>query len=264
MKRRGPKKKHWSDLAKTTAWYNRVQWVKNCSDYELDNKYAYKPGFSQKDAEGEKSRIFEGIRKEGRIPRAYKSGGRKLEEIVEAVSKTEGLDDTYDLFYADIWNLLKKRIFTSTEVKSSIDGYLTEFKLERVNPGKSTTLTNLIRIYGTKSVFDRCIRVSLYEKSSLQTLPLLWLIYIQAISPHLAFVREVTELLIDEKIDNLFRYYFHENQYQLFYPKAINQLINTKLDTSEIDESGYGWDIEVAAAWPILPRDYDNFEKLFT
>ena len=108
-KTRGPKRKHWSDLARIIAWYNRIQWAENCTDYELDNKFAYKSEFSQKDAEGEKSRIFEGIRKEGRIPRAYKTGVRNLDEIVEIVAKTEGLEDTYDLFYADIWSLLKKK-----------------------------------------------------------------------------------------------------------------------------------------------------------
>lgn len=262
-KNRGGQIKYWSDKAKIIAWYNRIHWVERCSDYELDNKYAYINNNSPQDNLAQRSRIFEGIRSKARIPRAYKEGVRSLNEIVDEVRKTEGLEDTLDIFYAEIWELFKKSVFSSTEIKSSIDDCLSDLKLERVNPEKSILITNIIRQYGIKSVFDRCIRVSLLEKDSLKTLPLLWFIYVQANSPHVAFVREVVELLIDEKIDNLFRYYFDENQYQIFYSKAINQLINTSLETSDVNASGYGWDIEVVATWPILPKDFTDFDGLF-
>lgn len=259
---RGGQKKHWSDLARVRAWYNRVQWVENCSDYELDNKYAWQDGLRQNEAHGERTRIFEGIRKNGRIPRAYKTGVRKLEEIVEVVANTKGLDDTRSIFYAEIWSLFKKRIHTPSEVSNSIEQYLNLFDLERVNPDKNDKLKTLISSYGIKTVFDRALRISLHEKNSLLTLPLLWNLHIQAKSPHVAFVREIAEILIDEKLDHLFKYYFRNGDYQLYYSKAIAALTNSFMDTSEDDQVGYGWEVDTKAMWPILPRGFGGFHSI--
>lgn len=258
---RGGQKKHWSDLARVRAWYNRVQWLEKCSDYELDNKYAWQDGLRQNEALGERTRIFEGIRKNGRIPRAYKTGVRKLEEIVEFVAKTKGLDDTRSIFYAEIWSLFKIRVHTASEVSNSIKQYLNSFELHYINPDKNDELQTLIASYGIKTVFDRSLRMSLYEKHSLLTLPLLWNMHIQAKSPHIAFVREITEILIDEKLDHLFNYYFEDEDYQFYYTKAIAALTNAFMDTSEEDQIGYGWEVDTKAMWPILPRGFDDFSQ---
>lgn len=259
---RGGQKKHWSDLARVKAWYNRVQWVENCSDYELDNKYAWQDGLRQNEALGERTRIFEGIRKNGRIPRAYKTGVRKLEEIVEVVAMTKGLDDSRSIFYAEIWSLFKTRVHTAAEVSNSIDQYLNIFDLERKNPEKCDEIQSLISAYGLKTVFDRSLRISLYEKNSLLSLSLLWYMHIQAKSPHVSFVREVAEHLIDKKIHNLFDYYFNDDDYRLYYTKAITTLTNTFMDTSTEDQIGYGWEVDTRATWPILPSNFSNFEQL--
>lgn len=259
---RGGQRKHWSDLAKTKAWYNRVQWVENCSDYELDNKYAWQDGLRQNEADGNRTRIFEGIRKKGRIRRAHKDGVRNLEEIVDVVAKAKGLDDTHALFHAEIWSLFKTKTFTSFEVRNAINRYLEVFDLERVNPDSNHELQLLIKSYGIKQVFDRSLRISLYEKNSLLTLPLLWHMHIQAKSPHVSFVREIAELLIDEKIDNLFHYYFNDDDYKLYYTKAITALTNTLMDTSDEDQIGYGWEVDTLGSWPILPRLFNDFEQI--
>ena len=156
----------------------------------------------------------------------------------------------------------KKKAFSLSEVNNAIISNLEKFGLERQNPDNNEDLQKLIRTFGAKPVYDRSLRISLCEKNSLLTLPLIWYVHIQARSPHVAHVREIAELIIDEKIDVLFHYYFNDDDYHFYYTKAINSLTNTFMDTSEEDQIGYGWEVEIRSTWPILPKGFDDFESI--
>lgn len=141
---------------------------------------------------------------------------------------------------------------TISSVKLEVEQILETNRLVRIDTRKSEFFSRMIDKYGQEHVFDRCLELSLNQMNELSGIVLTWLLYLQTEPIHNAHVRKIVESIADSQLEQFFKSYYPLADHLTNYSKAIDALLNLKLDMSDTNMGGYGF-LETYGVWPIIP-----------
>ena len=252
-KKRGGQRKHWAEEARVWVWYCYVKGRCGWSDYVLDYEFAWtEEGKASRSKDDDRPRTFEWIRKCARKPAGRDPRWRDINELVLAVDQDPIFNGTRAVYMSKFWDLLQEQRLTISSVKLEVEQILETNRLVRIDTRKSEFFTKLIDKYGQECVFDRCLELSLNQVDELSGMVLTWLVYLQTEPIHNMHVRKVIESIADNQLDLFFKSYYPNFDYLNNYSKAIDALLNLKLDMSEPNMGGYGF-LEIYGVWPIIP-----------
>lgn len=254
---RGGQTKHWAEKLRILIWYKEVarrDFSKKKTDHTLDQLFAWKDDHPF-DISIKKSdlrpRVFENIRKNYREPK-WGEGLRNMDELVNAVDQHEKGKGTKDLYNAVFWEFLKNINPKSAYVQRCLEDLFIKHKIKRINPLRSNEVSAEILRVGKDVFFDKCLRYSIYEIDKLDAIAMIWLVHLQAEAPSNAYIRVVTERLLDTMLDGFYRQQFGFEDKQIhYYALSIDALQKSRLDISDIESDGYGF-LEEFAQWPLL------------
>lgn len=174
-------------------------------------------------------------------------------ELVVAVEQRPLFEGTQALYEADIWDLLQETAPTLEIVQSRIDRLLQANRLVRVPPTKLSAEKDLLLVFDSESLFNRCLELSLREIDRFSRIALVWSLYQQTEPAHNWQIRAVLESIADDLLDDFFAYYIPDWHLD-FYTDAVRILQQTRMDLSAQEYSGYG-SLNTMGTWPVIPQE---------
>jgi hypothetical protein len=254
QKKRGGQRKHWAEKARVWVWYCYVKGRSDYSDYALDNEFAWtENGKASRSNDDDRPRTFECIRKFSRKPAGRDPRWRDINELVLTVDQAPIFNGTRAVYMSKFWYLLQEQSLTISSVQLEVEQILETNRLVRIDTRKSEFFSKMIDKHGQEYVFDRCLELSLNQMNDeLSGIVLTWLLYLQTEPIHNLHVRKVIESIADNQLDVFFGSYYTNTDHLNNYSKAIDALLNLKLDMSETNMGGYGF-LETYGVWPIIP-----------
>lgn len=259
-RKRGGQRKHWAEEARVWIWYCHIKRHGDWSDYALDNEFAWTDkGKATRTEDSLRPRTFEWIRKKSRKPAGQDRDKRwrDINELVLAVDQHPDFNGTLAVYRSEFWHLLQEQTWAPIDVKWYVEQLLETNNLIRIDPRKSVVFSDLIKKFGRDQIFDRCLLLSLRKVDELTAISLTWFLYLQAEPRQNASIREIVESIADSQLDRFFRRYYSLDDHLNKYSKAIDALLNLKLNMTESNIGGYGF-LETYGVWPIIPSDLQN------
>ena len=130
----GRKHKPWYEIARLKLWYLPVSKLMGPRpDYRLDCRFAYRRELAPSEGKSRR-RVFEWIRKAGRVPNGGHPDLRAIEEIIEAVDIHPNFRGTAAIYRSHFWELFLLDEIGPEEIMRRLNRFLKEHQLERRSP----------------------------------------------------------------------------------------------------------------------------------